>query len=224
MVLTGLLILASGFFLVTVASIPPISHRIRGLFYGWKLVGLSVVAQAVASPVWGGVGVWIKALEIEFGWSRTQLTGAFALTQLEGSIIGPFMGYLTDRLGPQRMVFIGLMLVGLGFLVFSRTTNLPMFYLSYFIIMTGGSAGFWLPFMATINRWFKRKRSTAMGIAGEGSPLGSILLIPLLAWAVTPGHLGWSTTALWTGIFFSGCRLAHLCGYSQPARGLWPTP
>ena len=146
--------------------------------------------------------MWVRALEIHFGWSRTQLTGAFAITQLEGSIIGPYIGYLIDRLGPRRMVFIGLTVVGLGFIVFSRTTNLPMFYLAFIIIMTGVSAGMWLPFMATINRWFNRKRGTAMAIAGEGSPLGSLLLVPLLAWAVTPGHLGWSVTALWTGIIF----------------------
>ena len=203
MALTGLLILSSGFFLMTIASIPAINHRVRGSFYGWKLVGLTMVVNALASgPVWSGVGVWVKALEIQFGWSRTQLTGAFSLTQLEGSILGPFIGYLIDRLGPRRMIFIGFVVIGLGFLVFSRTTNLPMFYLAYAIIMTGISAGTWLPCMATISRWFTRKRGTAMAIAGEGSPLGALLLIPLLAWAVTPGHLGWSTTALWVGILF----------------------
>jgi len=202
MTLTGLLILSSGFFLMTVATAQAVAPRVRSLFYGWKLVGLTMVSNALASLIWSGVGVWIKALEIQFGWSRTQLTGAFVLTQLEGSIIGPVMGYLIDRLGPQRMVFFGITVVGLGYIVFSRTTNLPMFYLAYFIIITGASAGFWLPFMTTINRWFNRKRSTAMAIAGEGNPLGSVLLIPLVAWAVTPGHLGWSTTALWIGIFF----------------------
>ena len=202
MALTGLLILCSGFFLMTIASIPAINHRVRGSFYGWKLVGLTMVTNGLASLVWSGVGVWIKVLEIHFGWSRTQLTGAFALTQLEGSIIGPFIGYLIDRLGPRRMIFIGLTLIGLGFIVFSRTTNLPMFYLAYAIIMTGVSAGTWLPCMTAINRWFNRRRSTAMAIAGEGSPLGGLVLILLLAWAVTPGHLGWSATALWTGIIF----------------------
>ncbi len=203
MALTGLLILSSGFFLMTIASIPAISHRVRGSFYGWKLVGLTMVVNALAAgPVWSGVGVWVKALEINFGWSRTQLTGAFSLTQLEGSILGPGMGYLIDRLGPRRMIFMGFVVIGLGFLVFSRTTNLPMFYLSYVIIMTGISAGTWLPCMATISRWFYHKRSTAMAVAGEGSPIGGLVLIPLLAWAVTPGHLGWSTTALWTGVLF----------------------
>ena len=28
------------------------------------------------------------------------------------------------------------------------------------------------------------------------------MLLPVLAWAVTPGHFGWSTTALWIGIVF----------------------
>ena len=202
MTLTGLLILSSGFVLMTFATVQAVAPRVRNLFYGWKLVGLTIVSNALASLVWSGIGIWVRALEIQFGWSRTQLAGAFAVTQLEGSIVGPFMGYLIDRVGPQRMVFVGLIIVGLGYIVFSRTTNLPMFYLSFLIIMTGASAGFWLPWQAAINRWFNRKRSTAMAIAGEGNPLGSILLIPLLAWAVTPGHLGWSATSLWIGIFF----------------------
>ena len=61
---------------------------------------MSVVLQALASgPIWGGVGVWIKSLETHFGWSRTQLTGASSLAQLEGSIIGPMIGYFIDRVG-----------------------------------------------------------------------------------------------------------------------------
>ena len=188
---------------MTFASIHAVTHRVRGVFYGWKLVGLTMVALALASgPVWNGVGVWVKALELHFGWTRTQLTGAFSLTQLEGVVMEPFIGYLTDRLGPRSMVFIGLTVTGLGFIVFSRTTNLPMFYLAYVLIMAGISAGTWLPFMATINKWFNRRRGTAMAIAGEGEFIGGLLLVPALAWAVAPGHLGWSATALWIGVVF----------------------
>ncbi len=203
MTFTGLLILSSGFLLITVAGIPEVNRRVKTLFYGWKLVGLALFVNALASgPVWSGVGIWIKALELQFGWSRAQLTGAFSMAQLEGSIIGPLMGYLIDRLGPRRMVFIGLVITGLGFLVFSRTTNIYTFYLSYGMIMLGTAAGTWLPYMSAVNRWFIRKRGMAMAIAGEGSPLGGLVLVPVLAWAVTPGHYGWSTTAMWIGIVF----------------------
>jgi MFS family permease len=173
------------------------------MFYGWKLAGLSLLVIGLASgPVWSGVGVWVKALEMQFGWSRAQLTGAFSLAQLEGSIFGPLLGYLIDRLGPRRMVFIGLVITGLGFVLFSRTNNLLTFYVSYGLIMLGTAAGSWLPLMTVVNRWFIRKRGLAMAVAAEGSPLGGLLLLPVLAWAVTPSHFGWSTTALWIGIVF----------------------
>ena len=175
----------------------------RTFFYGWTIVGLALVVNALSSgPVWSGVGVWIKALELQFGWSRAQLTGAFSMAQLEGSIIGPLMGYLIDKLGSRRMVFIGMVITGLGFLLFSRTGSIFTFYLSYGMIMLGTAAGTWLPYMTVVNRWFVRKRGMAMAIAAEGSPLGGLVLVPILAWAVTPGNHGWSVTAQWIGVVF----------------------
>ena len=173
------------------------------MFYGWIIVGLALVANGMSSgPVWSGVGVWIKALELHFGWSRAQLTGAFSMAQLEGSIIGPLMGYLIDRLGPRRMILIGFIITGLGFLVFSRTDSIYIFYLSYGMIMLGTAAGTWLPFMSMVNRWFVRKRGVSMAVAGLGSPLGGLVLVPILAWAITPGSHGWSVTAQWIGVAF----------------------
>ncbi len=173
------------------------------MFYGWIIVTAALFVNGLSSgPVWSGVGVWIKALELQFGWSRAQLTGAFSMAQLEGSIIGPLMGYLIDRLGSRRMVLIGMIITGLGFLLFSRTTNIYIFYLSYGLIMLGTAAGTWLPYMTVVNRWFVRKRGMAMAIAAEGSPLGGLVLVPILAWAITPGNHGWSVTAQWIGVVF----------------------
>ena len=71
------------------------------------MVGVSLLVWGLSfGSIWGAVGVWLKTLELHFGWTRTQLTGAFA--HLEGSIIGPVAGYFIDRLGPRRMVLIGL--------------------------------------------------------------------------------------------------------------------
>ena len=164
MTLTGLLLLSSGFFLMTLASIPTINRRLGGLFYGWKLVGFALLVNAlVGGPLWNGVGVWVTALERQVGWSRTQITGAFSIAQLEGGIVGPIIGYFIDRLGPRRMVFTGLILTGLGFIAFSRSTNLTTFYLSFALIMLGSVAGTWLPFMTVINRWFNRRRGHGYG-------------------------------------------------------------
>jgi MFS family permease len=177
--------------------------RVHAPFYGWWLVGLSVLVTGLSTgPIWGGVGIWVKSLELQFRWSRTRLTGAFSLAQLEGSIAGPLVGFFTDRVGTRRMVLVGLLVIGAGFILFSYTTNLAVFYLSYAIIMLGGAAGTWLPLMTALNKWFARRRGTAMAIAGEGYFLGGVILAPILAWAVNPDHHGWSITARGIGVLF----------------------
>ena len=178
-------------------------RRIRYIFYGWWLVGLFVLIHGMASgPGMAGVGVWIKALELDFGWSRTQLTGAFSVAQMQGIIMWPLMGFLSDRLGPRRMLLIGLLVLGIGFVLFSLTTTLLVLYISFIIIWMVEARGTWLPMMKAVNSWFIRRRSTAMAIAGESYFVGGTLLVPVLAWAVNPNHFGWRNTALWIGVVF----------------------
>ena len=182
---------------------PMLQSRRSGIFYGWWIVWAAVLVSAVTSgSVWGAVGIWLKTLEVHFSWTRTQLTGAFALAQLESSIVGPLAGYYIDRLGPRRMVLVGLMVVGIGFIVLSRTPNLVVFYLAFAIFMIGASTGTWLPMTTVLNRWFNRKKGTAIAVSGEGNYVGGLLLVPVLAWAVSPDHIGWRTTALGLGILF----------------------
>ena len=41
------------------------------------------------------------------GWNKTQLSGAAALQQMESAILGPFLGWIMDRFGPQGLVRLG---------------------------------------------------------------------------------------------------------------------
>ena len=53
-----------------------------------------------------------------------------------------------------------------------------------------------------LNNWFNRRRAMAMGLANSSSRLGSLILIPAIAWAIDPDfdRLGWSLTAAILGI------------------------
>ena len=180
----------------------------RGIFYGWWLVGLSLVLTGMTSgAIWGSVGVWLKTLELHFGWTRTQMTGAFSMAQLEGSLVGPLAGFFVDRIGPRVMVLFGAIVVGIGFIVLSWTPNLPVFYVAFAMFMLGASTGTWLPTTAAVSRWFNRRRAVAIAIAGEGNYMGGLLLVPLLAWAVGPGSFGWQVTALGIGVVFLAVAL-----------------
>ncbi len=179
-------------------------RRAQGVFYGWWLVVLSGFTMTIATvPLYHAMAVWSVALESHFGWSRGQLGLALTFTRIEGGLMGPLEGYLTDRLGARRMIFIGLIVLGIGFLIFAGVQSLWMFYVAFIVMALGQGLGSWLPLMTTINNWFSRRRATAMGWSNVGGRLGALLLVPAIAWAIDPEHarLGWQMTALILGVF-----------------------
>ncbi|MDE2937978.1 MAG: MFS transporter [Chloroflexota bacterium] len=179
-------------------------QRARGVFYGWWLVVISGFTMTIATvPLYHAMAVWSVALESQFGWSRGQIGLALTFTRIEGGFMGPLEGYLTDRLGARRMILMGLLILGVGFLIFASVQNLWMFYAAFIVMALGQGLGSWLPLMTTINNWFSRRRATAMGWSNVGGRLGALLLVPAIAWAIDPDHtrLGWQMTALILGVF-----------------------
>jgi MFS family permease len=156
----------------------------KRVFYGWWLVGLtSCILAMIFLPIFQGLGAFFIALEREFGWKRATLAGAFSLSRAEDTVIGPLAGYFTDRYGTRRLVFIGFLILGFGFVCFGLVRTIFHFYAAFVILTLGaGFAGF-LPLMGAINNWFIRKRATAMGLAQAGIALGGIL-VPVLASAI----------------------------------------
>lgn len=153
-------------------------------------------------PLFHAMAVWAIALEREFGWTRAQLGLALTLTRVESGLIGPLEGYLVDRVGTRRMVLIGLLILGGAWIFFSRVDNLWMFYMAYILMAVGQGLGSWIPLMTMLNKWFVRRRSSAIGWANVVSRFGALLLVPLTAWCVAdmPGRIGWQMTAMILGI------------------------
>ena len=207
MTLTGLLVLASRFKLIAAAGVPGAAHRVRGMFYGWFMVGLSAVIMALGGvPIFNGLSVWNPVLRNSFGWTSGQMSWGYAITQIEGGFLGPVIGILVDRLGPRRMVFTGLVVLGSGFVLFSQIRDLWQLYLAFVIMSFGSSLSTWLPMMTLVNHWFIRRRAVAMSLAMEGYALGGIFVPILMAWAIggtdpnISERFGWRTTALFIGV------------------------
>ena len=157
------------------------SQRLGSVFYGWWLVGTAGYLLTLMSVnIFQGRGVFLSALIDAFGWSRTAISGAFALSHVEGAALGPFVGMLVDRFGTRRMVLIGHVVMGAGFILFSFVQELWHFYLAFVIIAIGSGLGGWLAMITLVNNWFVRRRSIAMASAMSGIHLGGFL-VPVLA-------------------------------------------
>ena len=170
-----------------------------GIFYGWWIVLASMSAMMIASAFyWQGIGAFFLALQNEFSTNRAALSGAVALSQLEGGMLGPLGGYLVGRYGPRRMMTIGVIIMGVGFLLMSLVTSLVMFYIVFLgIISVGMSIGIRVPSLVAPANWFIKKRGIAIGICLSGGGLGGIF-VPILGWLI--GSYGWRTAAVVAGL------------------------
>lgn len=172
----------------------PGALRLPRVFYGWWIVAVAAAFQALFGALFfHGFGTFFVALQRDFGWSRTLLSGAYSLSRVEGGLLGPLEGILIDRLGPRRVVLIGLALSALGFLLFSRTHTPAWFYASYLVMSLGFSLAGWLTLSTAVNNWFIRRRATAMSFLSVGLSIGG-LSVPLLALSLDA--VGWRTTSV----------------------------
>ncbi|MCS7206507.1 MAG: MFS transporter [Dehalococcoidia bacterium] len=173
--------------------------RAPRIFYGWWVALVGAGFQALVGALFfHGFGTFFVALQREFGWSRTMLSGAYSFARLEGGLLGPVEGFFIDRLGPRRMLIVGLALCTVGYGLFSLTNTPAWFYASFLVLALGFSLAGWLTLSAAVNNWFIRRRATAASLLGIGLSVGG-LLVPLLALALE--RWGWRTTSVGAGIF-----------------------
>src|SRR3954466_2048772 len=168
------------------------------LFYGWRMVGAATGLQFLqAALVNNAFGAYVAVLAEERGWSKTALSGAAAIHQMEVAVLGPILGWLLDRFGPRRFVAFGVTLFGCGLMALSRIETLIGFYSCFVMIALGvGFSGFF-PLNVAIIHWFERKRARPISSMSIGMACGG-LSVPLVAGSIQA--YGWRPTALASGI------------------------
>src|SRR5437899_8177335 len=116
-----------------------VGHSKR-LFYGWYMVAAGSAMQFLqAGLMTQSFGAYVAVLQAERGWSKTALSGAAALQQMEAAILGPLLGWFIDRFGPQGMIRVGVVVFGIGFMLFSRVETLLEFYAAFIVMAIGSS-------------------------------------------------------------------------------------
>ena len=169
-----------------------------------------------------GFGFFFEPIRQHFGWSRTLLSGAYALTRVESGFFGPVEGYLIQRFGPRATMTVAFVVFGLGYVLLSRVNSPLTFYLTFIVLATGaGSAGF-SAVMASINNWFRRKRAHAIGFAMLGMGLGGVVFPPILAFGLD--NYSWQTVSLASGVFVVavGVAISRIVRYNPEPYGYLP--
>jgi MFS family permease len=180
-------------------AVPAGQTKVKGrLFYGWWIVAACfLVTMWGAGTFYYGFTAFFKPIKEEFQWGATVTSVAFALRGMESGIADLFVGFLTDRFGPRKVMQIGIIVLGSGFILLGFVNSLWSFYAAVSIIALGLTGCIALVSMTAVANWFVRKRSRALGLLMAGAGAGG-LLVPLITWSINLS--GWRATAIILGI------------------------
>jgi MFS family permease len=144
-------------------------------FYGWYIVAIATMGAFLAGGLTSQVffSVMLKPLTADFGWSRTEVSGAITLGTLSGGLLSPISGALVDRFGPRFLAPAGALLVALALVTIASVQNLAVFYVAFIIARGFSSSTISGVVSQTLAvNWFRRKRGRVLGITSMAVALG----------------------------------------------------
>jgi MFS family permease len=171
-------------------------ERTPRVFYGWYVLAASF---AILFLNGGGrliIGVMVKPMAEDFGWSRGAISAAVFLNMAVYAVATIVTGRLYDRFGPKWVVAGSTLLFSAGYALMATMDSLWRFLLYYGVVSAAGLGGITVPlFGSLIGNWFEKRRGLATSLAFAGGCLGQFFLIPIFSDAVFAS--GWETTILW---------------------------
>lgn len=160
------------------------------LYYGWYIVAALSATQIVG---WGvlyyAFAVFIHPMEVDLGWSRAEMTGAFSVALLAKALSGFPAAWWMDRYGVRSLMTMG-STIGAG-LVFawSYVDSIVGFYAIFAGIGICSTMVLYEPAFATVTRWFNAKRGEALAFITFAGGLASTVFVPLTN--ILNSELGW---------------------------------
>lgn len=168
-------------------------------YYGWIILGVvCCVSLARVGPAVATLSVFVGPMTAEFGWSRTELSGAVSLGGILAAVTSPMIGSFLDRKGPRSILLVAVLTTGITILMLSQIQSLTAFYLLFCIARMNFAGPFDLGTNGAVVNWFVARRPVALSMSMVAQ-MGGLTLMPLIAlWAMEQG--GWRAGWLAVGV------------------------
>ena len=145
----------------------------------WIVLGACLTQFTIVGLLFS-YGLFFKALETEYGWSRTLLSGCSSLAFFMMGILASFGGHLSDRYGPRLVLAVTGTFCGIGYALMAHVTAVWQLFVLFGLFIGMGMATHDVVTLSTVARQFHRRRGMMTGVVKVGTALGQITL-PLLA-------------------------------------------
>ena len=167
----------------------------RRVYYGWFVAaaagGIEFANAASAISI---LTIFVNPMTDEFGWSRTQISGATSLGAIIGAALAPFTGRMVDRIGARSLLVIGGTVVALGCLYLSAVQTLLGFYVAFTLVRIADQGFIKIGAPPAAGKWFLRYRGRAIALVFFAGSAGIIVIAPVVQLVID----AWGWRASWT--------------------------
>lgn len=201
---------------------PDRSAPADSVFYGWVVVTAAFLITFIGFGIAYTFSAFATSLQSEFGVSRGLLSAVFGTTAFVYFGGGLITGPLADRFGVRPLAAAGMVLVAAG-MVGAGLATTPFGVFAAYVIGVGLGIGCaYVPAVAAVQRWFRRQRGLASGLAVSGIGVGTLILPPVASALIA--MWGWRASYVVLGITTGaiGVVAAWLLRDSPASMGLLP--
>ncbi len=129
-------------------------------------------------------GLFFKAFEVEFGWSRTLLSSCMSFAFIVMGVLAVFGGRLNDRYGPRLVLAVAGALCGTGYALMSQVTQPWQLFAVFGLFIGVGMATHDVVTLSTIARQFRQRRGIMTGVVKVGTAVGQITVPSIAAYLI----------------------------------------
>lgn len=185
----------------------------------WLLIPLGAIVLLCSGTVYSW-SIFRTPLEEMLDASATESLLPYTVALLFYSAFVSVAGLYLDRGGTRRVAALGGIILGIGYVLSSLATTIPVLVLTYGAIAgTGVGTSYGVP-MVVATRWFPDRKGLAVGSTIVGFGLSPVITAPLAKAAIDA--YGVKQTLFGLGIAFSAIILAIATTMKLPPQGWKP--
>ncbi len=159
----------------------------------WPLPFISMLGLTGPAAYAYSSGIFMEEMTRDLGWTKTEFSSALTLQMLFGIVVGPLAARVLDRIGPRRMLLIGIVPFAVGLSLLGTTSAAMWHWWTLAAFYSLATAGVILAaWISGVVQSFDQSRGLAISVCLAGIGLATAIWPPLVAWLV--GNLGWRAT------------------------------
>ncbi|MFC7296907.1 oxalate/formate MFS antiporter [Herminiimonas aquatilis] len=145
----------------------------------WVQLIIGIFCMGLVANLQYGWTLFVTPMDNAHHWGKAAIQLAFSIFIVTETWLVPIEGYLVDKFGPRPVVAGGAICAGLGWVLNSYATSLPMLYTA--AVISGIGAGcVYGTCVGNALKWFPDRRGLAAGLTAAGFGAGAaITVIPI---------------------------------------------